>query len=105
MKYTNIITYISHHFYDFSATLEHSRFSEYFNNAPVFQITGRTFPVEILYANYTPVDYAEAAVKTVMKINTSEPAGDILVFLTGQVFVYFSIFSSINTSNLKYDNN
>lgn len=37
------------------------------------------------------MDYAEAAVKTVMKINTTEPAGDILVFLTGQVFVYYTI--------------
>ena len=32
-----------------SATLEQVKFSEYFFNAPIFKIPGRTFPVEILY--------------------------------------------------------
>lgn len=30
-------------------------------------------------------DYLEAALITVMQIHLSEPAGDILIFLTGQV--------------------
>ena len=32
-----------------SATLDAVKFSEYFFEAPIFTIPGRTFPVEILY--------------------------------------------------------
>jgi ATP-dependent RNA helicase DHX8/PRP22 len=67
-----------------SATLDAEKFSAYFNEAPVFRIPGRTFPVEILYCKEPEPDYLEAAIITVMQIHLSEPAGDILVFLTGQ---------------------
>lgn len=33
-------------------------------------------------------DYVDSAVDTVMKIHESEPEGDILLFLTGQVRIY-----------------
>ena len=33
-----------------SATLNAEKFSEYFNEAPIFTIPGRAFPVEIMYA-------------------------------------------------------
>lgn len=32
-----------------SATIDLQRFSEHFNNAPIIEVSGRTFPVEVLY--------------------------------------------------------
>ena len=32
-----------------SATIDTSRFSQHFNNAPVIEVSGRTYPVELLY--------------------------------------------------------
>ena len=67
-----------------SATLDAERFSTYFFNCPILTIPGRTYPVEILYAKEPESDYLDSALITVMQIHLSEPAGDILVFLTGQ---------------------
>jgi ATP-dependent RNA helicase DHX8/PRP22 len=67
-----------------SATLDAEKFSTYFFSCPIFTIPGRTFPVEILYTKEPESDYLDAAMITVMQIHLSEPAGDILVFLTGQ---------------------
>mmetsp|Transcript_7755 Transcript_7755/g.15640 ORF Transcript_7755/g.15640 Transcript_7755/m.15640 type:complete len:1328 (-) Transcript_7755:1924-5907(-) len=67
-----------------SATLDAEKFSTYFFQCPIFTIPGRTFPVEILYTKEPEADYLDAALITVMQIHLSEPAGDILVFLTGQ---------------------
>ncbi|KAI9713138.1 MAG: DEAH-box ATP-dependent RNA helicase prp22 [Bogoriella megaspora] len=67
-----------------SATLNAEKFSVYFNNAPIFTIPGRTFPVEILYSRDPEPDYLDAALITVLQIHLTEPAGDILLFLTGQ---------------------
>lgn len=67
-----------------SATLDAEKFSKYFFNCPIFTIPGRTFPVEVLYTKEPESDYLDAALITVMQIHLSEPAGDILVFLTGQ---------------------
>lgn len=67
-----------------SATLDAEKFSTYFFKCPIFTIPGRTFPVEILYTKEPESDYLDAAMITVMQIHLSEPAGDILVFLTGQ---------------------
>ncbi|KAL1868601.1 DEAH-box ATP-dependent RNA helicase prp22 [Paecilomyces lecythidis] len=67
-----------------SATLDADKFSEYFNKCPIFSIPGRTYPVEILYSKEPESDYLDAALITVMQIHLTEPAGDILLFLTGQ---------------------
>lgn len=67
-----------------SATLDAEKFSKYFFNCPIFSIPGRTFPVEILYTKEPESDYLDASLITIMQIHLSEPAGDILVFLTGQ---------------------
>jgi len=67
-----------------SATLDAVKFSEYFFQAPIFTIPGRTFPVEILYTREPETDYLDASLITVMQIHLTEPPGDILVFLTGQ---------------------
>ncbi|KAJ3537360.1 hypothetical protein NM208_g6345 [Fusarium decemcellulare] len=67
-----------------SATLNAEKFSSYFNDAPIFTIPGRTFPVEILYSREPEPDYLDAALVTIMQIHLTEATGDILLFLTGQ---------------------
>lgn len=67
-----------------SATLDSNKFSRYFNNCPIITIPGRTFPVEVLYTKAPEMDYLAAALESVIQIHVAEPAGDILVFLTGQ---------------------
>ena len=67
-----------------SATLDAGKFSEYFNQCPIFSIPGRTFPVEVMYSREPESDYLDAALVTVMQIHLTEPAGDILLFLTGK---------------------
>lgn len=67
-----------------SATLNAERFSEFFGGVPIYRIPGRTFHVEKYFAKTPPEDYVDAAVKQVMTIHLSFPAGDILVFMTGQ---------------------
>ncbi|CAL1293297.1 unnamed protein product [Larinioides sclopetarius] len=67
-----------------SATLDAVKFSQYFFEAPIFTIPGRTYPVEILYTKEPESDYLDASINTVMQLHISEPPGDILLFLTGQ---------------------
>ncbi|EGG20899.1 DEAD/DEAH box helicase [Cavenderia fasciculata] len=67
-----------------SATLDADRFSEYFDDAPIFNIPGRRFEVVPHYTQAPEADYLEASVVTVLQIHVTEPLGDILVFLTGQ---------------------
>ena len=67
-----------------SATLDVQKFSEYFNDAPRFNIPGRRYPVDIMYTKQPEADYLEASVITILQIHLTEQAGDILVFLTGQ---------------------
>ncbi|GLE00390.1 hypothetical protein PINS_up009147 [Pythium insidiosum] len=67
-----------------SATLDATKFSAYFDDAPIFKIPGRMFPVDILYTKAPEADYLDAAVVTVLQIHITQPLGDILVFLTGQ---------------------
>lgn len=67
-----------------SATLDAKKFAKYFYDCETIRIPGRLYPVEILYCNEPEPDYLEACIITVMQVHLSEPAGDILVFLTGQ---------------------
>ncbi|KAI9268196.1 P-loop containing nucleoside triphosphate hydrolase protein [Phascolomyces articulosus] len=73
-----------------SATLDVEKFSDFFDGCPIFEIPGRTFPVDI-------VEYKDAqrlaslksnvvdhAVDAAWHVHTEESAGDVLVFLTGQ---------------------
>lgn len=79
-----------------SATLEASKFQEYFENAPLMTVPGRTHPVEIVYTPEPVPDYVDAAINTIMEIHTSEGPGDVLLFLTGQEVLFKSlIYSSI----------
>ena len=68
-----------------SATLDAEKFRDYFDNAPIFKIPGRRFPVDLFYTKAPEADYIEAAVVTILQIHVTQPMpGDILVFLTGQ---------------------
>jgi len=68
-----------------SATIETERFSEFFGGAPVIQVEGRTFPVEVLYEPPEPeLDLPEAVANAVLSITSLDPRGDILVFLPGE---------------------
>jgi pre-mRNA-splicing factor ATP-dependent RNA helicase DHX16 len=67
-----------------SATLDAEKFASYFDNAKIFKIPGRRYPVDIYYTKAPEADYIEAAVVTALQIHVTQPAGDILLFLTGQ---------------------
>ena len=67
-----------------SATLDAEKFSAYFDDAPIFRIPGRRYPVTTYYTKSPEADYLAAAVTTTMQIHLTQPDGDILVFLTGQ---------------------
>jgi pre-mRNA-splicing factor ATP-dependent RNA helicase DHX15/PRP43 len=47
-----------------SATLDALKFQQYFDNAPLLKVPGRTFPVEIFYTPEPERDYVEASVRT-----------------------------------------
>lgn len=68
-----------------SATIETERFSEFFGNAPVISVEGRTYGVEVLYEPRDPeLDLASATADSVASIAALDPNGDILVFLPGE---------------------
>ncbi|KIH67765.1 hypothetical protein ANCDUO_01902 [Ancylostoma duodenale] len=74
-----------------SATLEAKLFSTYFNDAPVYVIRGRTFPVEvglfIFHAelNSKNADYVYNTLVCIKDLHQEEPISDhFLVFLTGR---------------------
>ncbi|KAG0364829.1 hypothetical protein BGZ54_007117 [Gamsiella multidivaricata] len=67
-----------------SATMDAEKFAAYFDDAPIFNIPGRPFPVEVHYTTSPEANYLAAAITTVMQIHISQGPGDVLVFLTGQ---------------------
>ncbi|HYQ15031.1 MAG TPA: ATP-dependent RNA helicase HrpA [Polyangiaceae bacterium] len=68
-----------------SATIETERFSAFFGGAPVIQVEGRTFPVEVLYEPpAAEVELSEAVADAVQNVTSLDPRGDILVFLPGE---------------------
>ncbi|MCM2329471.1 MAG: ATP-dependent RNA helicase HrpA, partial [Lysobacter sp.] len=76
-----------------SATIDTQRFSDFFDGAPVIEVSGRTYPVEVRYRpeffevedeDDEPVDMNEAIAKAVDEIAQGSRTGDILVFLPGE---------------------
>lgn len=67
-----------------SATLDAEKFSDFFDDAPIFRIPGRRYPVDIYYTKAPEADYLDACVISVLQIHVTQPLGDVLVFLTGQ---------------------
>ncbi|RYY74941.1 MAG: ATP-dependent RNA helicase HrpA [Gammaproteobacteria bacterium] len=84
-----------------SATIDLEKFSAHFNGAPVIEVSGRTFPVDVWYrplfesttkdeeSDDSEQDIYSAMVEAVHEIELHEKAGsmrggDILVFLSGE---------------------
>jgi ATP-dependent helicase HrpA len=71
-----------------SATIDPERFSRHFGDAPVVEVSGRTYPVEVRYrpladpdgADRDQVDGIGDAVQELLR----EKPGDVLVFLSGE---------------------
>jgi ATP-dependent helicase HrpA len=68
-----------------SATIDVERFSAHFGGAPIIEVSGRTYPVEIRYRPTEDVasDDVDAVCEAVLECLTSGD-GDVLVFLSGQ---------------------
>lgn len=72
-----------------SATIDPQRFSRHFNNAPVIEVSGRTYPVEVRYrpvvenAEDTDRDQLQAIFDAVDELGR-ESRGDILIFMSGE---------------------
>ena len=71
-----------------SATIDTEKFSRAFGGAPVIDVTGRTFPVEVRYADpgtvsgdNGEVSHVELAVQAVADIARERREGDVLVFM------------------------
>ena len=67
-----------------SATMNAQKFAQYFDDAPIFNVPGRRYSVDIHYTPHPEANYLAAAVTTIFQIHLSQSKGDILVFLTGQ---------------------
>lgn len=71
-----------------SATIDLKKFSQHFNNAPVMEVSGRTFPVELSYRPWQEEfeDVNEAIAQAVEELlnKKGRERGDILVFLSGE---------------------
>lgn len=83
-----------------SATIDLERFSQHFNNAPIIEVSGRTYPVETWYRpmyeregdeegdndpdQYLAIVDAVAEIETHEKTAKAIRGGDILVFLSGE---------------------
>ena len=70
-----------------SATIDTERFSRHFDGAPVLNVEGRGFPVEVRYRpaeDPVPASMAEAIVAAADEITREDPQGDVLVFLPGE---------------------
>ena len=77
-----------------SATIDPERFAKHFNDAPVIEVSGRTYPVEVRYRPLnaeqsqeekaeTQKDQQQAILNAVDELS-HEGLGDILVFLSGE---------------------
>ncbi|MCG5537097.1 ATP-dependent RNA helicase HrpA [Halorhodospira sp. 9622] len=69
-----------------SATIDPERFAEHFDGAPVREVSGRTYPVEIRYRPYEEregVEQPQAVTEAVHELACEGP-GDVLVFLSGE---------------------
>lgn len=53
------------------------------NTATILSLQGRQHPVDILYTESPVSNYVQAAVDAALTVHSSEPIGDILVFLPG----------------------
>jgi len=74
-----------------SATIDTQAFSRHFNDAPIIEVSGRLYPVEV---QYQPLDaeseergevsYVDAAVQATERILYETNSGDVLIFMPGE---------------------
>jgi ATP-dependent helicase HrpA len=71
-----------------SATIDTEKFSKAFGGAPVIEVSGRMYPVEVRYSKPKPkkgekneVTHVELAARSVRRLLTESARGDILVFM------------------------
>ncbi len=65
-----------------SATIDPGRFSRHFDDAPVLEVSGRTYPVEV---RYRPLEQDEDPISAIIDACEELPRdGDILVFCSGE---------------------
>jgi ATP-dependent helicase HrpA len=74
-----------------SATIDAQRFSEHFGGAPVIEVSGRTYPVEMRYRPLHSGDedqeeqgLEDAVLSAVDELTRERASGDVLVFLPGE---------------------
>lgn len=73
-----------------SATIDPERFSRHFDEAPIIEVSGRTYPVEVRYRPLLEEDSDDAdrdqitAICDAVEELQAEGKGDILVFLSGE---------------------
>jgi ATP-dependent helicase HrpA len=71
-----------------SATIDTEKFSRAFDGAPIIEVSGRTYPVEVRYDPLDPeeeekgnVTYIDAAVRAIDELKKGRKRGDILIFM------------------------
>lgn len=68
-----------------SATIDVEKFSRHFEDAPIIEVSGRTWPVDVWYRPPEPdTDLNDAIVDAVEELLSLPQRGDILVFLSGE---------------------
>ncbi|GGZ24851.1 ATP-dependent RNA helicase HrpA [Streptomyces poonensis] len=73
-----------------SATIDPERFSRHFGDAPIIEVSGRTYPVEVRYRPLLEEDGEDSdrdqitAITDAVEELMAEGQGDILVFLSGE---------------------
>ncbi|MDI3402609.1 ATP-dependent RNA helicase HrpA [Streptomyces cavernicola] len=74
-----------------SATIDPERFSRHFGDAPIVEVSGRTYPVEVRYrplleedSDDSDRDQITAITDAVEELQKEGDSGDILVFLSGE---------------------
>lgn len=71
-----------------SATINLTSFSHHFHNAPVIEIPGRQYPIEVRYRplkkdKYNEVDQIQGIINAIDELN-KEDNGDILIFMSSE---------------------
>ncbi len=74
-----------------SATIDTQSFSQAFDNAPIIEVSGRMYPVDVVYAPFDEASedegdftYVDAAVNAVENVLIDSSHGDVLVFMPGE---------------------
>lgn len=67
-----------------SATIDPQRFSQHFGDAPVIEVSGRTYPVETRYRPLEEDDDQTQGIINAVRELQAEGPGDVLVFLSGE---------------------